>query len=83
MGHTKGPWSINESEIDLVQIKSKDKGVAITDNANAHLIAAAPELLENFEKAIKLIEHIQEKYGLVHQVTINDGHKLIQKAKGK
>lgn len=96
MGHTKGPWTIEKNHngeglhgIDL-QVWSGTEFIAVIPPSvvakreeNAKLIAAAPELLENFEKAIKLIEHIQEKYGLVHQVTINDGKKLIQKAKGE
>lgn len=96
MGYTKGPWIVEKNHkgeglhgSDL-QIWSNTEFIAVIPpsvvakrNENANLIAAAPELLENFEKAIKLIEHIQEKHGLVYAVTINEGYKLIQKAKGE
>lgn len=78
--HTKGPWHLRGSN---EVYSSNNKRICETmHEANAALIAAAPELLENFEKAIRLIEHIQEKHGLVYEVTILDGYKLIKKATG-
>jgi hypothetical protein len=89
MTHTKGPWE-SYSDFSKAWVKSGTDFVCVihTDytrspDADARLIACAPELLENFEKTIKLIEHIQEKHGLVYAVTINDGYELIKKAKGE
>lgn len=87
MRHTKGPWrrhgelilsNVTDNEVAQVALKNEKH-----NGADAQLIATAPELLENFEKAIRLIEHIQTKHGLVYEVTIRDGYRLIAKAKGE
>ena len=51
--HTPGPWHIARFEASTVEIRN-DRGLTVAevgdssqeDEANAHLIAAAPELLE-------------------------------------
>lgn len=92
--HTKGPWKVikatHDGEVISVADSSHAVDIQLVNNSNgpenwknAHLIAAAPELLENFEKAIKLIEHMQDKFGYCVAVTISDGEKLIKKARGE
>lgn len=91
MKHTPGPWKIVGGNVivtlaytapNLASVEVKGSPNSKLVQANARLISAAPELLENFEKAIRLIEHIQEKHGLVYECTIRDGYKLIAKATG-
>ena len=63
MKHTKGEWytsgkSINNAEQHLVISEDKGQNVAVCygveeAQANAHLIAAAPELLEACKTAIE------------------------------
>ena len=61
MKHTKGPWNIEgESTLNIVS-RAAAKGRRISsllatceeDNANARLIAAAPEMLEALESVLK------------------------------
>lgn len=94
---SSGPWKVRKKDNgDYAVTKTSMKGLDsyiiatverdITEEMElkkAHLIAAAPELLENFEKAIKLIEHMSEKFDYCVAVTINDGNRLIAKAKGE
>ena len=72
-------YYIKDEKKELVAIASSYHSEV---EQNAKLIESAPELLENFEKAIRLIEYIQKNHGLVHEVTIRDGYKLISKARG-
>ena len=53
--HTKGPWIQSRSDKlpDTVRIGN---GVAITNEANANLIAAAPELLETLKEALNILD---------------------------
>ena len=54
MKHTKGPWRLSGKVIRGIEIENKDCIIAMTimcanieeERANAHLIAAAPELLD-------------------------------------
>lgn len=97
MSHTPGPWRIGGS--CRTPVNSKDKHIAmvnyshrghITDvigeehNANAHLIAAAPELLEALETLYGAIV-MSDIYG-ESRITFEMGEaaeKAIAKAKGK
>lgn len=83
--HTPGPWRLLPART-LTNIKGQNGeqiGQLDVNSPDAALIAAAPELLENFEKAIKLIEHISEKFNYCVSVTISDGYALINKARGE
>ena len=63
MGHTPGPWKVNSEKLWMVIMSEKATGgmgfkyAAVGGakqdelEANANLIAAAPELLETLEKA--------------------------------
>ncbi len=62
--HTKGPWAINEFLVyaengngcTLATINSTSKGISDEEaQANARLIAAAPELLEACQSSLQWI----------------------------
>lgn len=55
MSHTPGPWEINQHYVEAVggpcraRIAIIDDGAGTNPEANAHLIAAAPEMLAALE----------------------------------
>ncbi|MDF1551898.1 MAG: hypothetical protein P1P84_02495 [Deferrisomatales bacterium] len=61
MKHTPGPWRIQHTPLSVAagthQIAQVFSGrpISTEDDANARLIAAAPELLEAAERALALI----------------------------
>lgn len=69
-GHTPGPWAVGThtgyGDIDGVLVEDTNSGlvvaIALVDveelpgDANARLIAAAPEMLEALEQALRYIE---------------------------
>ena len=93
-GHTPGPWRVEEIELfetgSGVQVVAAD-GTVIADNqtyypqsldpANAHLIAAAPELLE----ALKAMSHVEARDpGHVESIrAFSLARAAIAKAEGK
>lgn len=88
--HTPGPWNVNDERgIDgNIYIEDALGVVAIvTDEANARLIAAAPELLE----ALKVLTHGYSEVGnLYHDVSRKDisaawvkARALVAKATGE
>jgi gamma-glutamylcysteine synthetase len=89
--HAPGPWSktkdcrvfrFNEPYA-VFNSSDHDQAIAVCESEqDARLIAAAPELLEAFEKAIKLLESIERETGYVTTVTQRDGRALIAKATG-
>lgn len=85
--HTPGPWTANLSEIDngapdTARIKSnKGVGVALTNHANARLIAAAPEMLKmlvNLQREIKRLSRNDDPCP-----NVGDVDALIAKARGE
>jgi hypothetical protein len=62
--HTSGPWVITHSPLNGYRVSDKTGwGVAVVlkdtnDEANARLIAAAPEMLEALEMADELIDQL-------------------------
>lgn len=88
MRHTRGPWTAIMSETangapDTARIKNADGvGVAITNHANAQLIAAAPEMLEALEL---LLTELDESGSLdcLSDTTRDSVANLIMKARGK
>ena len=98
MRHTQGPWTAIMSETangapDTARIKNADGvGVAITNHANAQLIAAAPEMLEALEWLMEYLNRntlgtVATEYGkatlvdrLLLEVKMRD---VIAKARGK
>lgn len=81
MKHTKGPWRqhgeiINSDEREIAIIpnfKSKK------DNANARLIAAAPDLLEVAKMSL---DAIKAMYGYQNSTLVEILEKVINKAEG-
>ncbi len=87
--HTPGPWNnagfYNEADMERCYITSKGKGIAWlygdndeTIEANANLIAAAPELLEALKLAYQLLE---DGYSDFQDLAIME--KAIGKAEGR
>lgn len=90
---TSGPWRVGERRGDLIDIRHNNKGIgAISLNlahvvarqswlkeaeANANLIAAAPELLEAL---IKLVDVVDD---MVHGPSTDAAHAAINKALGE
>jgi hypothetical protein len=91
--HTPGPWWFSEVENGNYQIGQGDSALATTipiwnglqiterkpdeDKANAHLIAAAPELLEALEDAIDKLNDADMHEGFVARAL-----DVIAKARG-
>lgn len=76
--HTKGPWFINESEvcaelkegiITIAEIARTGAGFTRKEeDANAKLIAAAPELLEALKEMMAFYRTIEEDESLITEV---------------
>lgn len=77
MKHTKGPWILVRSPKtpDLVRV---GPGVAITDENNAALIAAAPEMLDRLHECLGYLEADNAPEYFIASVKA-----AIAKAKGK
>lgn len=98
MNHTPGPWkpcgfenlTVNDSEGNtLVACPGSSTGTLIEMKGNAHLIAAAPELLEALKALIEADHNIQENKGLrsdqaMYRIAALDmAERAIAKAEGK
>ena len=73
MKHTKGPWKYIgwDGQMEIRTEDNKETGIAFLGNtedgaipnaktrANAHLIAAAPELLEALKRAKSFIDEVE------------------------
>ena len=63
--HTPGPWTVSPDNSRVVQGEGRRIALAYSHaiqpgavgDANARLIAAAPELLEALEQAVRYLEH--------------------------
>lgn len=84
--HTQGPWEIlNTLEIcagkkDICEMK----GWMNEDQANARLIAAAPDLLNALEDLVSLAEVIMRENGeYMVDDELTDARNAIAKAKGE
>ena len=94
--HTPGPWkysdAYHESQVDIREAGGKRIAVAVCDfprtpatmEANAHLIAAAPELLAALEEVVELL---RDGYLLFDddaaEFSIDHWRKAIGKARGE
>lgn len=95
--HTPGPWIVDSWSSSGWSVRSKI-GLAISSKryrneltgqeyrdemlANAHLIAAAPELLEALEKCVDRMIKAQDVTGYPHVTAILEAKDAIRKAKG-
>lgn len=60
--HTPGPWAAapiggGRWAVTVSQMRNEDVGAAGFGKADAHLIAAAPELLEALEALLEVVDH--------------------------
>jgi hypothetical protein len=91
--HTPGPWILEKGSEILAKTKSTvtricvmphyGNGKSSTGEANAHLIAAAPELLEALEEVRRhVVENLTKMYGHSEFGEIRRIDAAIAKAKG-
>lgn len=96
--HTPGPWIVDSWSSSGWSVRSKI-GLAISSKryrneltgqeyrdemlANAHLIAAAPDLLDALENCVARMIEAQEASGYPHAITILEAQDAIRKAKGE
>lgn len=85
--HTPGPWTIEQQgAIDLYKVKTSKTGICLTDEANAQLIAAAPEMLEALEYVVSEVTKLPGtglKDGNIGHRHMNKILEAIRKAKGE
>lgn len=86
MRHTKGPWKVIKHSKGF-EVFSKGEDVSVCEMSadddqslkNAHLIAAAPEMLEALTYALEIIE----KKINVDDATLFRFEEIIKKARGE
>lgn len=91
MGHTKGPWNCTRNSaagrniicaenapIDICVLSNRDKTLSEID-ANARLIAGAPELLESLEILLAAFTSNID----IYEEDIQKAKSAIKKAKGE
>ncbi len=95
MSYTKGPWKLqagrsfetSDGTFYLSYGKDKHGNPNFRDfcalDANAHLIAAAPELLEASDRALEYFYRLQEEGADGFDSVIEALEKAIAKAEGK
>ena len=83
--HTQGPWHVEQSgsiyakdEFIGIALDGKPWGKALPQEANARLIAAAPELLN----ALRLLMEFSSGIGSHYSIAYNIAEKLIAKIEG-
>jgi len=93
--HTQGPWQVNKKVSTSVEQVIAGQGINLIaqcddvdgvrsreeDQANALLIAAAPELLEACRVVKELLEYRQDAFEFAG--SINLLHAVLKKAKGE
>jgi TPP-dependent trihydroxycyclohexane-1,2-dione (THcHDO) dehydratase len=89
--HTKGPWSVDFST-GHASINSNDKTIGHIhvpsfeikpeDKANAHLIAAAPEMLEALNQMVKAWE-TQDWFQKGSRKILDNAVDVLKKARGE
>lgn len=94
--HTPGPWSVSPAD-DTVVIDAMRREVAAIDGdyntpdtwpqmeANARLIAAAPEMLDSLKDCVRMLEAVRYTAGLgKHQMErVERAKAAIAKAEGR
>jgi len=88
IAHTPGPWCVSRSEEGNLLIKPIPGQVVCEIDptpeavANAHLIAAAPEMLEQIKNLVHIVSDKEEIPWWLSDL-IEEGRYLIEKAKGE
>jgi hypothetical protein len=86
MTHTPGPWTASHiSDDERIGIITNDNGIIVgcgshLTEANARLIAAAPDLLAALEWAM---DQIEDDLDLDHQEAVKAAYAAIARAKGQ
>ena len=82
--HTKGPWEAHETEVYFPHCAG---GLSVRHcpdaEANARLIAAAPELLEALERLIKLRDDGLSNDYYLFKDAIDAAREIANKARGE
>ena len=89
MKYTKGPWRYEESTKTirspenywLATMDSWDG--AVDHTANAHLMAAAPEIIEACRLAIQALKNVRAAGETAYLPIIKQGERAINKAEGR
>ncbi|QDP54179.1 MAG: hypothetical protein GOVbin4685_39 [Prokaryotic dsDNA virus sp.] len=89
-GHTKGPWVVSAKGIGGATVSEdvnrKNHIACLVNKEDAHLIAAAPELLEALELALDAIKWWENEHSCCAGATDDSIEKIssaIAKAKGE
>lgn len=92
--HTPGPWNIGKVSEEIFatdengiprticQRAEDDEFEAKPWEANAHLIASAPELLEACKDALESLKRLEDKDGAYRVTNISQLQQAIAKAEG-
>ena len=88
-GHSPGPWS-EDPEGEVAYTVEDAEGVPICDvyrethgEANARLIASAPELLAALKSCVPFVEHVAAQSGGDGSLTLAQIRAAIAKAEGR
>ena len=95
--HTPGPWNVDSNDPFVVYPyngyavarckpggrKCKDAVAVATARANARLIAAAPDLLENLTRVLVWMDGISDRLPADMRPAIDAAHAAIAKATGE
>jgi len=69
--HTPKPWSLTADEFSHIVVDADGNEIHVGRNeANARLIAAAPDLLRLVEEAYWLLEDNIQTHGIKHEMTV-------------
>jgi hypothetical protein len=84
--HTPSPWAIKHYDEDYFEITHTDKGgrfslAEVYSKADAHLIAAAPELREALEELMELYIEAFRELGFSKALVPDDKLAGVSKAK--
>ena len=82
--HTPGPWTFKRGvyRIEVRTTPERSYAFSLSDEANARLIASAPELLEALEAVLPDLEHYVATHGPGPDKRLAIARAAIAKARG-